>query len=418
MRCLSMSSLVLKQHVCFKTTLYKKTMFSAAHTWRSHWVRLKQWRTYLRDVNLRLIQWPEHNWQKRQRSKIVLHVWFRRQWTHTDIECVRHVRSLLLLMILTRHERSEQRICLQSTLSQRTEEMFNSLTSVMIALSQKKESILYGDLISKATLIVFKLLVNQRARRRRRTSGNIRPFNWLLTADEAIWPYEFYYASVRDEATELDLANTNQWAFFDAFKKLLHKYNVKGLWGLCWYSGDDFPRQVEVIEERANINLRLKDVSDHLHHPPSSDHHWSTLILQYSKDMTLHTAAWFFSSSLWEFKCNCGCRFKGSSHSGKHNGHRESTWELQMNGWAKMGQFYSPSDIHLNFHISCHLIHCVMQENALNISKACAQKVIKWRVHWNPLEFDSLSVFELSMSGNWFTWFPERLIKMKYHSRG
>ncbi len=64
--------------------------------------------------------------------------------------------------------------------------MFNSLTSVMIALGQKKESILYGDLISKATLIVFKLLVNQRARRRRRTSENIRPFNWLLTADEAI----------------------------------------------------------------------------------------------------------------------------------------------------------------------------------------------------------------------------------------
>ncbi len=151
--------------------------------------------------------------------------------------------------------------------------MFDSLTSVMVALGQKEESILYGDLISEATLIVFKLLVNQRARRRRRTSGNIRPSNWLLTADGAIRPYEFYYASVRDEATELDLANTDQRAFFDAFKELLRKYNAEGLWGLCRYPGDDFPGRVEVTEGRANINLRPEDVSDHLHHPPSPDHH-------------------------------------------------------------------------------------------------------------------------------------------------
>jgi len=106
-----------------------------------------------------------------------------------------------------------------------------------------------------------------------KSSGNIRPSNWLLTADGAIRPYEFYYASVRDEATEPDLANTAQQAFFNAFKDLLRKYNTEGLWGLCRYPGDDFPGRVEVTEGRANINLRPEDVSDHLHHPPSPDYH-------------------------------------------------------------------------------------------------------------------------------------------------
>ncbi|KAL2071340.1 hypothetical protein VTL71DRAFT_12575 [Oculimacula yallundae] len=137
-----------------------------------------------------------------------------------------------------------------------------------------------------------------------KASGNIRPSTWLLTADGGIRPYEFYYTSVRDEATEPDLANADQLAFFDALKTLLRKYNAEGLWGLCRYPGDDFPGRVEVTEGRANINLMPED---------------------YPKDMTSRTAAWFFSPPLWDFKCNCGCKYEGSNHTGAHNGHRETT---------------------------------------------------------------------------------------------
>lgn len=63
-----------------------------------------------------------------------------------------------------------------------------------------------------------------------KSSGNIRPSNWLLTADGALRPYEFYYSSVRDEATEPDLANTDQRVFFDASKGLHRKYNTEGVW--------------------------------------------------------------------------------------------------------------------------------------------------------------------------------------------
>jgi hypothetical protein len=132
-----------------------------------------------------------------------------------------------------------------------------------------------------------------------KTSGNIRASCWLLSVDGAIRPYEFCYASSRDEVTEPDLANMDQQAFFSAFKKLLGKYNAEDLWGLCRYPGDDFPGRVEVTEGRANINLKPEDVS----HPRLLLSCCYTLpdasltnigYEQYPKDIMLRTAAWFF----------------------------------------------------------------------------------------------------------------------------
>lgn len=91
-------------------------------------------------------------------------------------------------------------------------------------------------------------------------SGSIQASSWLLS-DNGLRPYEFYYTSVRDEATEPDVANANQRAFFHDFKGLLSKYKAYGVFGLCRYPGDDFPGRVEVTKGRANINLKPDDVS-------------------------------------------------------------------------------------------------------------------------------------------------------------
>lgn len=75
--------------------------------------------------------------------------------------------------------------------------------------------------------------------RRAKTSENIRASCCLLS-DGVVRPYEFCYASVRADATESDLANLDQRAFFKVFNELLGKYNAVGLFGLYRYPRDDF----------------------------------------------------------------------------------------------------------------------------------------------------------------------------------
>lgn len=161
-------------------------------------------------------------------------------------------------------------------------------------------------------------------------SENIRASSWFLSVSGVIRPYEFYYTVTRNEATELDPSKADQRAFLDAFKDLLSFHNAVNLLGLCRYPGDDFPGRIEVTEGRANINLKPEDVSVDCCRcsllAPNFDLITDKyLIRKYPKDMASRTAAWFFSPPLWEFKCNCGCRYEGSSHSGEHNGHRETT---------------------------------------------------------------------------------------------
>lgn len=70
--------------------------------------------------------------------------------------------------------------------------------------------------------------------------------------------YEF---SLGSRVETPDWKSSNYQGFLMAFRDALESVGAQKIFGLCKYPGDDFEGRVETAIGRANVNLKLSEVS-------------------------------------------------------------------------------------------------------------------------------------------------------------
>lgn len=133
-----------------------------------------------------------------------------------------------------------------------------------------------------------------------------QPAAWSFSPAGELVPIEFSYS----KGHKFEFGEKES-VFVAEFRRLLDGRDLRDVFGLCEYPGDDFEGTCEITIGSANINLKPKDVRQ-----STTGAKFSTdqFLIQYPEGLEGVDTAFFFSPPLIKRGCRCVCDNREDPH--------------------------------------------------------------------------------------------------------